>query len=117
MLRMVPSWYSLIWYLGYRTQEIPVKGNRVINVSLKENDEVLDEVVVVGYAVGSKRTVSGAVDRIKKEDMNKGVVTSPAEALKGKVAGVIISQAGGDPTSSQASVFVEPLLFQVVTTR
>ena len=87
-------------YLGYRTQEIPVKGNHVINVSLKENDEVLDEVVVVGYAVGSKRTVSGAVDRIKKEDMNKGVVTSPAEALKGKVAGVIISQAGGDPTSS-----------------
>ena len=68
-------------YLGYRTQEIPVKGNHVINVSLKENDEVLDEVVVVGYAVGSKRTVSGAVDRIKKEDMNKGVVTSPAEGL------------------------------------
>ena len=87
-------------YLGYRTQEIPVKGNHVINVTLKENDEVLDEVLVVGYAVGSKRTVSGAVDRIKKEDMNKGVVTSPAEALKGKVAGVVISQAGGDPTSS-----------------
>ncbi len=56
-------------YLGYRTQEIPVKGNHVINVSLKENDEVLDEVVVVGYAVGSKRTVSGAVDRIKKEEI------------------------------------------------
>lgn len=62
-------------YLGYRTQEIPVKGNHVINVTLKENDEVLDEVLVVGYAVGSKRTVSGAVDRIKKEDMNKGVVS------------------------------------------
>ncbi len=106
-------------YLGYRTQEIPVKGNHVINVSLKENDEVLDEVVVVGYAVGSKRTVSGAVDRIKKEDMNKGVVTSPAEALKGKVAGVIISQAGGDPTSSP-SIRVRgtsSLFFQVVTTR
>lgn len=87
-------------YLGYRTQEIPVKGNHVINVTLKENDEMLDEVLVVGYAVGSKRTVSGAVDRIKKEDMNKGVVTSPAEALKGKVAGVVISQSGGDPTSS-----------------
>lgn len=41
-------------YLGYRTQEIPVKGNHVINVTLKENDEVLDEVLVVGYAVGSK---------------------------------------------------------------
>ena len=38
-------------YLGYRTQEIPVKGNHVINVTLKENDEVLDEVLVVGYAI------------------------------------------------------------------
>ena len=57
-------------YLGYRTQEIPVKGNHVINVTLKENDAVLEAVLVVGYAVGSKRTVSGAVDRIKKAAVN-----------------------------------------------
>ena len=87
-------------YLGYLSQEVVIKGQKTVNVTLKENNEELDEVLVVGYAVGSKRTVSGAVDRIKKEDMNKGVVTSPAEALKGKVAGVVISQAGGDPTSS-----------------
>lgn len=87
-------------YLGYLSQEVTLKGQKTVNITLKENNEVLDEVLVVGYAVGSKRTVSGAVDRIKKEDMNKGVVTSPAEALKGKVAGVVISQAGGDPTSS-----------------
>lgn len=87
-------------YLGYLSQEVVIKGQKTVNITLKENNEVLDEVLVVGYAVGSKRTVSGAVDRIKKEDMNKGVVTSPAEALKGKVAGVVISQSGGDPTSS-----------------
>lgn len=87
-------------YLGYLSQEVTIKGQKTVNITLKENNEVLDEVLVVGYAVGSKRTVSGAVDRIKKEDMNKGVVTSPAEALKGKVAGVVISQSGGDPTSS-----------------
>jgi TonB-linked SusC/RagA family outer membrane protein len=53
--------------------------------------------MVVGYATGSKRTISGAVDRVKKEDMNKGVVLSPADALKGKSAGVVISTSGGDP--------------------
>ena len=55
--------------------------------------------VVVGYATGSKRTISGAVERIKKEDMNQGVVNTPLESLKGKVAGVVISKTGGDPAS------------------
>ena len=73
-------------YLGYRTQEIPVKGNHVINVTLKENDEVLDEVLVVGYAVGSKRTVSGAVDRIKKEDINIDIDTGTQMFVEEKSA-------------------------------
>ena len=55
--------------------------------------------VVVGYATGSKRTISGAVERIKKEDMNQGVVNTPLESLKGKVAGVVITTTGGDPAS------------------
>ena len=84
-------------YVGYTSQEIAVAGKTTINCTLKEDSETLGEVMVVGYAVGSKRTISGAVDRVKKEDMNKGVVTSPADALKGKSAGVIISSSGGDP--------------------
>lgn len=84
-------------YVGYLSQEIAVAGKNVINCVLKEDSQTLGEVMVVGYAVGSKRTISGAVDRVKKEDMNKGVVLSPADALKGKSAGVIISSSGGDP--------------------
>lgn len=84
-------------YIGYKTEEVVVGGRSKINFQLKPDNELLDEVIVVGYAVGSKRTVSGAIDRVKKEDMNKGVVSSPADALKGKVAGVVITQAGGDP--------------------
>ena len=84
-------------YIGYKTEKVAVNGRTKIDIQLKPDNEVLDEVIVVGYAVGSKRTVSGAIDRVKKEDMNKGIVSSPADALKGKVAGVVITQSGGDP--------------------
>ncbi|MBR3014474.1 MAG: TonB-dependent receptor [Bacteroidaceae bacterium] len=84
-------------YIGYATQEVAVNGQTTIDVVMQEDTELLDEVIVVGYAVGSKRTVSGAIERVKKEDLNKGIVTNAAEALKGKVAGLVISQSGGDP--------------------
>ena len=84
-------------YIGYSNKEVVVGNQSNINVSLSQDNKQLDEVVVVGYAVGTKRTVSGAVERVGKEGMNKGVVTSAADALKGKVTGVVISQNGGDP--------------------
>lgn len=89
-----------ISYIGYLSQEVTYTGQK-IEVVLQEDRQSLEEVLVVGYAVGSKRTISGAVDRVKKEDMNKGVISSPADALKGKVAGVVISQSGGDPMGTQ----------------
>lgn len=89
-----------ISFIGYISQEVTYTGQKEIEVILREDRQSLDEVMVVGYAVGSKRTVSGAVDLVKKEDMNKGVITDPADALKGKVAGVVISQSGGDPMGS-----------------
>jgi len=89
-----------ISYIGYLSQEVTVTGQK-IEVTLREDNQSLEEVLVVGYAVGSKRTVSGAVDRVKREDLNKGVVSTPAEALKGKVAGVVITKSGGDPMGTQ----------------
>ena len=87
-------------YVGYSNKEVAVGNQSNINVSLSEDNKQLDEVVVVGYAVGTKRTVSGAIERVGKGDMNKGVVTTAADALKGKVSGVVISQNGGDPMGS-----------------
>ncbi len=86
-------------YIGYKGQEIALAGQSELNIALSEDVEALDEVVVVGYATGSKRTISGAVERIKKEDMNQGVVNTPLESLKGKVAGVVIARTGGDPAA------------------
>ena len=79
-----------ISYVGYKTQVIQMNGQTSFNVVLEEDMEALDEVVVVGYATGSKRTISGAVERLKKEDMNQGVVNNPLESIKGKVAGVVV---------------------------
>lgn len=92
-----PKATLVISFIGYTTRELPVNGKNVMSVVLTEDTQTLNEVMVVGYATGSKRTISGAVERVKKEDMNLGVVTSPLDALKGKVAGLVISQSGGDP--------------------
>lgn len=99
MLEVPGGSVVVISYIGYKSQEMTVSGSEPLNVMLSEDMEALDEVVVVGYATGSKRTISGAVERIKKEDMNQGVVNNPLESIKGKVAGVVITQNGGDPTS------------------
>ncbi|MDH6306256.1 TonB-linked SusC/RagA family outer membrane protein [Parabacteroides sp. PF5-5] len=88
----------VVSYIGYMTKEVTVGNLNVVNIELGEDVQQLDDVVIVGYAVGNKRSVSGAVEKIKKEDMNSGVVTQPLEGLKGKIAGVIISNVGGDPT-------------------
>ncbi|MCQ2238511.1 MAG: TonB-dependent receptor [Bacteroidaceae bacterium] len=93
-------------YVGYNNLEIAVNGQNTINATLKEDSQALDEVMVVGYATGSKRTVSGAVDRVKKEDMNKGVVLGAADALKGKVAGVNISSTGGGDPMATTSIAI-----------
>ncbi len=88
----------VISYIGYMTREVRTGNSNVVNIELHEDVQQLDDIVVVGYAVGNKRSVSGAVERVKKEDMNSGIVTQPLEGLKGKVAGVVISNVGGDPT-------------------
>lgn len=90
----------LISFVGYTSTE--VKASSIVNVILKEDSELLEDVVVIGYATGSQRTVSGAIQKVGREEMNAGVVASPLAAIKGKVAGVNIQKTGGDPTAAPA---------------
>ena len=87
-----------ITYVGYLPAEVTAAPT--VNVTLQEDSEVLDDVVVVGYATGSQRTISGAVQKVGRKEMNSGVVVDPLGALKGKVAGVNIQKVGGDPTAA-----------------
>lgn len=88
----------VISFIGYQSQELPASNG--MKIVLKEDSELLEDVIVIGYATGSQRTVSGAVKRVGKEEMNAGIVTNPLQAIKGKVAGVNIQKTGGDPTAS-----------------
>ena len=68
-----------------------------MNIILKDDTELLDEVVVIGYGSVKKDDLSGSVVAIKAEEMNKGAVTSPQELIMGKVPGLSVSQGDGCP--------------------
>ena len=89
-------------YVGMTPQEVKVNNRSVINVTLQADAVLLEDVVVIGYATGSQRTISGAVQKVGREEMNAGVVVNPLAAIKGKIAGVNIQKTGGDPTAAPA---------------
>ncbi len=88
-------------YIGYVTQTLPVNKS-VINVQLKPSSVSLDEVTVVavGYGVSRKSDLTGAISSVSAKDFKKGVITTSEQLLQGKVAGLVVSQTGGDPSSS-----------------
>lgn len=87
-------------YIGYTTQNVPVKPGANFNVKLKEDSKVIDEVVVVGYGVQRKRDVTTAIASLRASDMKGQPVTSMAEAMVGKMPGVQVTQSTGAPGSS-----------------
>ena len=86
-------------YVGYVTQEHPVKDG-TLNITMLEDSETLDELVVVGYGVQKKSSVTGAISQVKAGDMENRTITRPEQALQGKTAGVQIFQASAAPGSS-----------------
>ena len=92
-----------ISYIGYKTQEIPVsqlKAGAVI--TLKEDTEVMDEVVVIGYGTQRKGDVTSAIASVKAEDFTVGKVGDAPDFIKGKVAGLSIAKGSGDPNATSA---------------
>lgn len=84
-------------YIGYTPQEIKVGASSTINVSLKEDTEMLDEVVVVGYGVQKKKLVTGATVQVKGESIAKLNTTNPLQAMQGQTPGVNIASTSGQP--------------------
>lgn len=88
-------------YIGYKSQEIPVsqlKAGAVI--TLREDTEVMDEVVVIGYGTQRKGDVTSAIASVKAEDFTVGKVGDAADLIKGKVAGLSIAKGSGDPNAT-----------------
>lgn len=88
-------------YIGYATEERKAVS-KVINVVMKEDTKALDEVVVVGYGVQKKSSVTGAISQVKSEDMQNRTISNAQQALQGKTAGVQVVSTSGAPGSAPA---------------
>lgn len=87
----------VVSFVGYTTQE-QLAGNRAtINIALQSASADLASVVVIGYGTQSKKDVTGAVKSVKAENFNRGIINSPQQLLQGKVAGVNVTSASGEP--------------------
>ena len=96
----VPSGDALIEIscIGYATQVFKA-SEMPATVTLAEDSHFLDEVVVIGYGTVKKSDLTGSVSTVKADEINKGVITSPADMLRGKSAGVVVTAGDGMPGS------------------
>ena len=85
-------------FIGMQTREMNIPRNNVMKVVLEDDMVALDEVVAIGYGSVSKKDLTGSVVNISNKTFNKGVVTSAEQLIAGKVAGLVVTKAGGDPT-------------------
>ena len=101
-LKDVPSDGTLIFsYVGFGTVEKAVKGQSVVDAVMKEDAEILGEVVVVGYGSLSRKEVSSSIVQVNRDDFQKGAMNNPMEMLTGKVAGLNVSTtAAANPNGS-----------------
>ena len=96
-LNVNPGATIVVSYVGYQTQEIKVGNQSSINITLKEDDALLDEVVVVGYGTMKKKLVTGATVQVKGEDIAKLNTTNALEAMQSSTPGVQITQSSSQP--------------------
>lgn len=93
----------VISYIGFASQEIKV-GNQVnLSITLKEDVEALEEILVIGYGSMSKKDVTSSISTIKSKDLNNGVYTNPGQMLQGKVPGLTVVQSS-DPNGGVLSM-------------
>ena len=90
----------VISYIGYGTQEIEINGREVINISLEENAQTLNEVVVIGYGTQKRQDINGSVSSIKATDVEDLPQVSIDQMMQGKASGVMVTNNSGQPGSS-----------------
>lgn len=99
----------IISFIGYKTQEVSLKGKSFVKVVLIEDTEVLDEVVVVGYGTQKRVNLTGAVATLDSKELASKPITSASQSLAGKVAGVHIAQSSGIAGSDGAQITIRGL--------
>ncbi|WP_230327744.1 SusC/RagA family TonB-linked outer membrane protein, partial [Bacteroides cellulosilyticus] len=98
-LEVSPKATLVVSYVGYATQEFPIKNQTDFDIVLQEDAQLLNEVVVVGYGTQKKGNLTGAIASIKSDEILTTTHSSLAQNLQGKVAGLQIRQQSGEPGS------------------
>lgn len=93
-----------ISYVGYKSKEIPVNGQTKIQVVLSEDNEMLDEVVVIGYGTMDKKELTSAISHVSNKDFLNVSSIDPSMMIQGKVPGVSITNTGAADPNNQASI-------------
>lgn len=96
-LNVNPGATIVISYIGYETQEVKVGNQSNLNITLKDDNALLDEVVVVGYGVQKKKLVTGATVQVKGDDIAKLNTTNALGAMQSSTPGVQITQSSSQP--------------------
>lgn len=96
-------------FMGYITQHIAIKGEGVMNVTLSEGTQALDEVVVVGYGVQKKVNLTGSVASVSSKDLESRPLTNASSGLGGLLPGVRVVQSSGKPGSDGATIRIRGL--------
>ena len=96
-LNVKPGATLIVSYVGYVTQEVRVGDNNKVYVTLKEDGHVVNEVVVIGYGSQRRESVTGSVANIGGEKLNQIAASNAAQALQGRVAGVLMTQTSTKP--------------------
>ena len=103
----VPAKATLvISYIGYTTVELPVDGKQTLSITLKEDTEMLDEVVVVGYGTQKKATLTGSISQVGGDELRKLAAVNLTNTLAGKTAGVIANTRSGEPGEDNADILI-----------
>ncbi|WP_419700040.1 SusC/RagA family TonB-linked outer membrane protein [Mucilaginibacter sp. NFX135] len=92
----------VVSFIGYVKQEVDITGKTSINIALVGSATALSEVqiVSVGYGSSRKKDLTGAVSNVSAKDFNQGAIINPLQQVQGKVAGLVITQGGGDPNQN-----------------
>ncbi|RNI31405.1 SusC/RagA family TonB-linked outer membrane protein [Rufibacter latericius] len=96
-------------FISYLTQEVAINNRTTIDVALRTDAKALDEVVVVGYGVQKKATVTGSISEVQGAALNRSPQPNVSNSLAGRVSGVIINNRGGEPGYDGAEIRVRGL--------
>ena len=93
-------------YIGYVTQNVKLKSRRVLNIVLKEDSEILDEVVVVGYGTQRKINVTGAISQVDSKELKMAPSGNLSSMLAGRLPGLVTKQTSGQPGKDGSSLYI-----------